>query len=250
MEPHKRAEITSRDAQTMAREAYKPFGWSHGWGAELWTQWATVTEMLQRLEIAAPASVLDVGCGTGWTSAFLAEAGYRPLGVDLVPANVEVARARARRWELDADFAVADMEELDLGRMFDAALSLDALHHSTRPQRALATVARHVRPGGWILLGEPSLLHRLSPHARRTSRELGWTERGFGARRLSRLLSQAGFERSRRFFEPPRPYEGRVRGFAWQAARLAGANFAAAPGMHVWLAARRWSAAPPSGQAR
>ena len=222
----------------MAGEARKPFGWSHGWGAECWLQWAAVTEMLHRLEIAPPAAFLDVGCGPGWTSAFLAEAGHPVTGVDIVPANVEVARERAARWELDAEFVCADMDELDLDATFDAALLLDALHHSTRQPAVLAGVARHLRPGGWLLLGEPSWLHGFSPHARSVRRELGWTERGIGVRRLRRELRDAGFGEVRRFFGPTRPYEGR-RGLLGQAARLVGANLAAAPQMHVWLAARR-----------
>jgi SAM-dependent methyltransferase len=238
-ERHKRAEVTSRTPEVMAREARKPFGWSHGWGAECWLQWAAVTEMLHRLAIAPPATVLDVGCGPGWTTAFLAEAGYGATGVDLVPANVDVARERAARWGLQARFEVADMDHLDLDNTWDAALLLDALHHSTRQADVLAGIARHLRPGGWLLLGEPSVLHRLSPHARRTSRAEGWTERGVSVRALRRDLRAAGFGEARRFHGPTRPYESRVLGLLGQAARLVGANLAAAPQMHVWMAARR-----------
>jgi SAM-dependent methyltransferase len=238
VERHKHAEVASRTPAMMAAEARKPFGWSHGWGAECWLQWAAVTEMMHRLEIAPPASVLDVGCGPGWTAAFLAEAGHPVTGVDIVPANVEVARERAARWELEAEFVCADMDELDVPGTFDAALLLDALHHSTRQPVVLANVARHLHPGGWLLLGEPSWLHAFSPHARRVARELGWTERGVSARRLRRDLRSAGFGEIRRFFGPTRPYEGR-RGLFGQAARLVGASVAAAPQMHVWLAARK-----------
>lgn len=151
-----------------------------------------------------------------------------------------MARERAARWEVDARFEVGDMEALDLGReRFDAALVLDALHHSTRQARVLAGVASHLRPEGWLLLGEPSWLHALSPHARRVRREQGWTERGIRLRALRRDLCEAGFGEVRRFFGATRPYEARVRGLAWQAARLVGANVAAAPQMHVWVAARR-----------
>jgi SAM-dependent methyltransferase len=239
METHKRAEVESRTPEVMAREARKPFGWSHGWGAECWLQWAAVTEMLHRLGISPPATVLDVGCGTGWTSAFLAEAGYRATGLDLVPANVEVARERAARWRVDADFVVGDMEHLDLANTWDAALMLDALHHSTRPQDVLDGIARHLCPGGWLLLGEPSWLHRLSPHARHTTRHRGWTERGLRVRPLRRSLHRAGFGEVRRFYGATRPYESRLRGLLGQGARLVGANLAVAPQMHVWLAARR-----------
>lgn len=239
VERHKQAEVASRTPDVMAREAHKPFGWSHGWGAECWLQWATVTEMLHRLAISPPASILDVGCGPGWTTAFLAEAGYRPTGVDIVPANVDVARERAERWGVEASFEVADMDHLDLDNTWDAALLLDALHHSTRQAGVLAGVARHLRPGGWLLLGEPSILHRLSPHARRTARDEGWTERGVSLRGLRRDLRAAGFDHVRRFYGPTRPYSSRFRGLLAQTARLVGANLAAAPQMHVWVAARR-----------
>jgi SAM-dependent methyltransferase len=240
VERHKEAEVASRTPEVMAREARKPFGWSHGWGAECWLQWAAVTEMLHRLAIAPPATVLDVGCGPGWATAFLAEAGYRATGVDIVPANVEVARERAARWGLEeARFEVGDMDHLQLDNTWDAALLLDALHHSTRPADVLAGIARHLRPGGWLLLGEPSVLHRVSPHARHTSREAGWTERGISVRRLRRDLRSAGFAETRRFYGPTRPYEARWRGLLGQTARLLGANLAAAPQMHVWMAARR-----------
>jgi SAM-dependent methyltransferase len=240
-EAHKHAEVASRTAEMMAREALKPFGWSHGWGAETWLQWAAVTEMLHRVGIAPPASVLDIGCGPGWTSAFLAEAGHPVTGIDLVPANIEVARERATRWGVDARFEVGDMDHLDLHNTWDAALLLDALHHSTRQTAVLAGIARHLRPGGWLLLGEPSVLHRLSPHARHTSHTEGWTERGLSVRGLRRDLRAAGFSEIRRFYGATRPYEGRWGGLAGQAARLVGANLAAAPQQHVWLAAQRRS---------
>ena len=55
--------------------------------------------------------MLDVGCGTGWSSHFLAEAGYLPLGVDIAPGNVAIAAATAERWSSAARFAEADMED-------------------------------------------------------------------------------------------------------------------------------------------
>jgi len=103
----------------------------------------------------------------------------------------------------------------------------------------LSSVASRLRPGGWILLGEPTWLHRLSPGARATTRELGWLERGLRLWALERDLAAAGFAAPRRFFQPTAPYEGRVRGFAWQLARLVGANLLVAPQAHFWLAAQR-----------
>src|SRR5262245_19051495 len=47
-----------------------------------------------------PARVLDLGCGTGWTSAFLARRGYDVLGVDIAPEMIRLARRLRRRERL------------------------------------------------------------------------------------------------------------------------------------------------------
>jgi SAM-dependent methyltransferase len=232
---HKQAEIASRTPEFMANEASKPFGWD----AAHFVEWATVTEMLHRLGIQRGASAIDVGCGSGWTTLFLAEAGFDALGYDLVPDNVELARERARRWGSAARFEVADMDALPDGPPANVALVFDALHH-TRAQRAtLEGVFRRLAPGGWLVLGEPTWLHRLSPEARRVRQERGWLERGLTLRGLRRDLRAAGFGDTRRFFQPTRPYERRVRGFTWQLTRLVAANWAWAPQSHLWVAAEK-----------
>jgi SAM-dependent methyltransferase len=232
---HKAAEIASRTPEFMAQERSKPFGWD----AAHFVEWATVTEMLHVIGLQPGANVIDVGCGSGWTTLFLAEAGFEALGYDLAPANVELARERAARWGSSARFEVADMDALPGGPPADAALIFDALHHTAGQQAALRGVYDRLKPGGWLLLGEPTWLHRLSPEARRVRRERGWLERGLTLRGLRRDLRAVGFSDTRRFFQPTRPYEGRVRGFGWQLARLVGANLAVAPQAHLWVAARR-----------
>jgi 2-polyprenyl-3-methyl-5-hydroxy-6-metoxy-1,4-benzoquinol methylase len=232
---HKQAEIASRTPAFMAHEASKPFGWD----AAHFVEWATVTEILHRLGVQPGASAIDVGCGSGWTTLFLAEAGIDALGLDLVPANIELARERARRWQSPARFEVADMDALPDGPPVDLVLIFDALHH-TREQRAtLEGVFARLRPGGWLVLAEPTWLHRLSPEARRVRAQRGWLERGLTLRGLKRDLRASGFGTVRRFFQPTRPYEGRVRGFTWQLTRLVAADLLWAPQAHLWIAAER-----------
>jgi SAM-dependent methyltransferase len=232
---HKEAEIASRTPEFMAEEATKPFGWE----TYHWVRWATIAEAVRRLDVPAGARVLDVGCGPGWTSLFLAEAGHPVTAVDLVPANVELTARRAERWGVPVHAQIGDMEDLDLDEQFDFVLIYDALHHSTRQRRALESAAAHLRPGGWLLLGETSWLHRFSPSARRHHRERGWIERGFTVRGLRSDLRRAGLSRTRRFFGPTQPYESRLREFPWQLARLIGANFVATPATPIWIAAQR-----------
>jgi len=218
-------------------ERVKPFGIQ--WPAVWWLKWATIHHMLHTLPVPQGADVLDVGSGTGWASLLLAEAGYLPTGVDIAPGNVRIGELHAERWSSVAKFQAADMDTLDLGRTFDAVLMFDALHHVDDPAAVVKRVGRHLKPGGWALFGEPSLLHLLSPDARKVSREKGWIENGIGARSLRRWCREAGMPETRRFFEPTRPYGDRIRQFGWEAIRLVAANIAFAPSYHVWIAARK-----------
>ncbi|HTA07813.1 MAG TPA: class I SAM-dependent methyltransferase, partial [Streptosporangiaceae bacterium] len=59
--------------------------------------------------------VLDVGCGTGEQSLLAASHGARATGVDLSPAAIAQARAKAAQRGLDVRFEVADA--LDLGQL-------------------------------------------------------------------------------------------------------------------------------------
>jgi SAM-dependent methyltransferase len=76
-------------------------------------------------------SVLDVGCGTGELSIFLASRGHAVVGVDAVPAPIEQARQKAEQRSVKATFVVADVLEvlarLD-GRPFDAVVDVGFFH--------------------------------------------------------------------------------------------------------------------------
>lgn len=239
-EAHKQAEIDSHEQsrrQGLPHTFRKPFG--PPWGNEYWVKWATISGAFEALGLEPGATVLDVGCGTGWTTLFLGEGGYRPVGLSIAPAEIEIAMDRARRWSSVAEFVVGDMDSMELKKQFDGALVFDALHHSTRQAEVIERIARQLRPGGWVLFGEPSVLHSISPKARRVHREEGWTERGVSIRRLKRDCRAAGLGAFRRFFEGTRPYEDRGAGWMWQVTRLIAANLAVAPQASIWLAARK-----------
>jgi cyclopropane fatty-acyl-phospholipid synthase-like methyltransferase len=76
-----------------------------------------------------PAHALDIGCGTGATSVFLAQRGWTVTGVDFVALAIWKARRRARHLALGPTFRVGRVPELNgVSGPFDLAVDVGCFH--------------------------------------------------------------------------------------------------------------------------
>ncbi|MEU2508416.1 class I SAM-dependent methyltransferase [Streptomyces sp. NPDC007863] len=135
--------------------------------------------------------VLDVGCGPGTVTAYLAERGIDVSGVDLSPRMIE----HARRLHPRCRFAVASATELDLAEASLGGVlgwwSLFNLPREILPQ-VLAHFARALKPGGHFVtafhVGDGDLL--------RTEAYFGvpvrWTTHRWQPEQLLALIEDAG----------------------------------------------------------
>jgi arsenite methyltransferase len=115
-----------------------------------------LTLRLARLAGIAPgARVVDVACGSGATALLLArELGCVTVGVDLGARAIEHAK-RATPAGARASFLLGDAEALPLpDASFDVALSECSLCTFPDKPRAIAEMARVVRPGGHIAIAD------------------------------------------------------------------------------------------------
>jgi 2-polyprenyl-3-methyl-5-hydroxy-6-metoxy-1,4-benzoquinol methylase len=111
------------------------------------------------LNLAPGSRVLDVGCGVARWSRQLAKRGAVVTGVDLSPTMIAEAQRRAHSdgVERRCQFQVQDLSELELGSQFDAVLAVTVLQHildKTRLRAAVTAMARHLAPGGRMVVLE------------------------------------------------------------------------------------------------
>ncbi len=104
------------------------------------------------------AAVLDAGCGTGRVAIEVANRGYEVVGVDLDPAMLDLARAKAPElaW-LQGDLAnTVVIDSGDRPRRFDAVVAagnvMIFLERGTEAA-VVANLAAHLRPGGVLVAG-------------------------------------------------------------------------------------------------
>lgn len=126
--------------------------------AERWHFWFVGRQALVRRSLGrhlggAGRLILDVGCGTGFMTETLAEAGHRGVGIDLRPEGLRAGEGRPPGCRyLRADATRLPFRE---GR-FDGVLLLDVLEH-VDDRLLLAEVRRVLRPGGVAVVTAPAM---------------------------------------------------------------------------------------------
>jgi SAM-dependent methyltransferase len=105
--------------------------------------------------IAPDATVLEVGCGTGQMTLFLATGERLVVGADLSRASLLLAAEAARRFgTCRSRFVELDLRAPALRPgSFDVVYCSGVLHHTPDPAASFGAVARLVRAGGVLVVG-------------------------------------------------------------------------------------------------
>jgi carbamoyltransferase len=120
-------------------------------------------------QIPYGARVLEVGCGTGQLTNFLAIARRSVLGVDVCLNSLRLAHAFKTTHGLErATFAQMNLFRPALKHaFFDVVISNGVLHHTSDCRLAFHTISRLVKPGGYLVVGLYSAYSRKLHAARR-----------------------------------------------------------------------------------
>jgi SAM-dependent methyltransferase len=101
-------------------------------------------------------TVLDVGCGVGYGSAWLGSVAHRVVGVD---ASAEtIAYARERYGAPNVEFVAGDATQLPhASESFDVVCAFETIEHLDDPDAAVAEAARVLETRGTLLASTPNV---------------------------------------------------------------------------------------------
>jgi SAM-dependent methyltransferase len=131
-----------------------------------WGIWALPESQLRLLPAdLAGRDTIELGCGTGYVSAWLARRGARAVGIDNSAAQLATARAFQREFGVEFTLVHGDAERVPYpDASFDFAISEYGAATWCDPYAWVPEAARLLRPGGrLVFLGNHSLLQLCAP---------------------------------------------------------------------------------------
>ena len=114
--------------------------------------------IIEACQIKPGMRVLELGCGTGKFTGYLAQTGAQVTAIDLFEGFLEIAKRYVD--SLNVDFRVGQAENLSglPDESFDVVCGVSVLHH-LEIHPALASMHRVLKRGGRIGFSEPNMLN-------------------------------------------------------------------------------------------
>lgn len=141
-------------------------------------------------------SILDIGCGSGTISLYLASKGYKIKGIDISKKAIDASNKSAEIIGLkNADFEVCDFPNKIPSGKYDLIFFSEVIEHLPNDELALQKIYKLLRPGGILFLSTPSKnapLYKLG-YTKKFDREVGHLRR-YTAEELQKKLKKNGFK--------------------------------------------------------
>lgn len=86
-----------------------------------------VETLIEKYGVSKKGAIIDLGCGTGGHSIYLAKNGWSVKGIDKSSKMIEIAKEKANKENLSIDFSVGDISNFNFNEKYDAAISMFAV---------------------------------------------------------------------------------------------------------------------------
>ncbi len=144
-------------------------GWQKLWQdpevVKLWESFHPLPEVVaiaDRLQANRGARVLDIGCGLGRHTVYLAARGFDVIGLDNAPAALSACRANLDKAGVSARLLEAEMTEIPFADgHFDAIVATHVIHHTDGPtvRQIMRLITDKLTSGGLLVWAMPSTRH-------------------------------------------------------------------------------------------
>jgi ubiquinone/menaquinone biosynthesis C-methylase UbiE/DNA-binding transcriptional ArsR family regulator len=181
-------ELVLRKRQDQAREYFDQLAGRFGRDYVPGRSWQALANVL--IALVPPMTVADLGAGEGTLSQLLARTARKVIAIDNSEKMVEFGSSLARKHGFDnLEYRLGDIQDPPIKKAsVELAIFSQALHHASRPERAIASARSILKKGGRIVILD------LLSHQFDKARELyldHWL--GFSEVQLHDLLEDAGF---------------------------------------------------------
>lgn len=121
-------------------------------------------------QIPENATVLEVGCGTGQLSNYLAIGGRQVIGTDMCLNSLSLGQSFCLDQEIDTvKFVQMNLfRPVFMERVFDVVICNGVLHHTQDPFAGFKSISTLVKPGGYIIIGLYNKFGRIWTNMRRS----------------------------------------------------------------------------------
>jgi tocopherol O-methyltransferase len=127
--------------------------WIRGDESRETAQVQLVDRLANFAEIKPQSKILDVGCGMGASSVYLAKNyAAEPTGITISPVQVHMANELAARENVKARFLLMDAQDIVLDEFFDVLWSIESISHYQRKERFFASATSLLKPGGTLAI--------------------------------------------------------------------------------------------------
>jgi tocopherol O-methyltransferase len=127
--------------------------WIRGDESKETAQIQLIEHLAQLANIKTGLRILDIGCGFGGSSLYLAKKyGATSTGITISPVQVQMANEAAAKTNLDASFLLMDAEDMQFAQPFDLLWSVESISHYHDPRKFFASAVKFLKPGGCFAL--------------------------------------------------------------------------------------------------
>jgi tocopherol O-methyltransferase len=138
--------------------------WIRGDESKEMAQLQLAEHLAELAGVSTGAELLDIGCGFGGSSLFLAKKYQaRATGITISPVQVEMAQKAAAAEQVDAQFLLMDAEALTFAKQFDLLWSVESISHYHDRRQFFLNAVRFLKPGGTFALTDWFKRAGLSP---------------------------------------------------------------------------------------